>query len=160
MPLPVSIPGSGNMHIDFGPTTARSALIIDEDPRTRRLLGWALGREGFHCKTVPNLAEALRANRFRPFVLIVLSLQVPADDHERRQFSLLKLADDPLFVVLTEQLEPAATDELLRCGVDEIYLKPLSDYGIFSFELKTLVDARFAEQEAFSPWENHEDAVH
>ena len=54
-----------------------SALIVEDDPAIRRLVGKLLGRHGIAFDTVSNGREAIEALRRRRYSVLVLDLMVP-----------------------------------------------------------------------------------
>ena len=60
------------------PTDAEySALIVEDDPAIRRLVGKLLGRHGIAYDTVSNGRDAIEALRSRHYSVLVLDLMVP-----------------------------------------------------------------------------------
>jgi DNA-binding response OmpR family regulator len=105
-------------------------LVVDDDPRIRQTIQWALGEEGFAIETAANGRTALeRAIRARP-ALIVLDMRMPLvdgiafADGLRRAFS-----EPPPIVLITGDDRPA--DKARRVGAYAYLPKP--------FELDDLV---------------------
>lgn len=65
------------MQSEASEDSQHTALIVEDDPAIRRLVGKLLGRHGIAFDTVSNGREAIDALRRRHYSVLVLDLMVP-----------------------------------------------------------------------------------
>jgi DNA-binding response OmpR family regulator len=101
-------------------------LIVDDDPRLRRLLGRFLLREGYQVREAGNADEMRRALMLGVVDLVLLDLMLPGEDG----LSLtreLRASSDVAIVMLTGK--GSTTDKVvgLEVGADDYVTKPFDE---------------------------------
>lgn len=117
------------------------ALIVDDEAMARRMLTFALQREGFSCDTAGDGEEALLKLGRSSFQLVVTDLRMPHKNGHALAVELLKDADRPVIAVHTSVVEPRLAKDMMIRGVDDIVYKP-TDYAAFAAKMKILVARR------------------
>jgi DNA-binding response OmpR family regulator len=118
-----------------------NALIVDDDEVARRMVGFALEREGFACELAEDGQSALAILDEQDFDLVVTDILMPKTHGHAVATELLEKKDRPIIVVHTSVLEPKIAKDLMARGVDDIVFKP-TDYAAFAAKLCSLVSRR------------------
>ena len=103
------------------------ALVVEDEPNIRELVGLHLGHEGFAVLSVANGDEAIRLAAVEPFDLVVLDLMLPKVDGLE---ILQKCKSDPRtkhipIVVLTSSREEQDLARSYDYGVNSYVVKPV-----------------------------------
>lgn len=125
--------------------TRYRALVVDDEAIARRMLTFALQREGFSCDTAGDGEEALLKLARGGFHLVVTDLRMPHKNGHALAVELLKYADRPVIAVHTSVVEPRLAKDMMIRGVDDIVYKP-TDYAAFAAKMKILVARRQHQQ--------------
>jgi two-component system OmpR family response regulator len=104
---------------------ARCVLVVDDEPRIREVVQYALAREGFQVHQAGDLAEARAALARRSFDLLVLDVMLPDGDGLELCKELRRKARTPVLFL------SARSDEIdrilgLELGGDDYVTKPFS----------------------------------
>jgi DNA-binding response OmpR family regulator len=118
-----------------------SALVVDDDPIVRRLVGFSLEQEGFHCAYALDGDDALSQLAAEQFDLVVTDLCMPQKHGHALAVELLARENVPVIVVYTAVDDPRMTRDLMSRGVDDILYKP-ANYPAFAAKARTLVQRR------------------
>jgi len=103
-------------------------LLAEDDPTTRRIVSFKLGRDGYTVETADNGEQLLQMAAARPPALFILDLMMPIQDG----FStLLKLKEQPALAGIPVIVLSAKSDEeeVVRClnaGAADYVVKPFS----------------------------------
>jgi DNA-binding response OmpR family regulator len=100
-------------------------LVVDDDPRLRRLLRLHLERAGYHVLTVDAPGEALELAELEPPDLILLDVMMPAMDGLDFLARLRGFSDVPV-ILLTAKGEERDKVRGLDAGADDYITKPFS----------------------------------
>ena len=117
------------------------ALVVDDDPIARRLVGVALGDEGFECAYAADGDDALDQIAAKQFDLVVTDLCMPHKHGHALAVELLARGNGPVIVVYTAVDDPRMTKDLITRGVDDIIYKP-TNYPAFAAKTRALVQRR------------------
>ena len=101
-------------------------LIVDDDPRLRRLLARFLLREGYQVREAANADEMRRALTLRGADLIVLDLMLPGEDGLSLARELRATSDVPI-VMLTGKGSTVDKVVGLEVGADDYITKPFDE---------------------------------
>ena len=104
---------------------ARTVLIIEDDPDTRRLVGLYLSRDGHKFLTASNGLEGLALARKAKPDLIVLDLMLPGMNGKDICRNLREDSTVPI-LMLTARVEEKDRLDGLDLGADDYVLKPFS----------------------------------
>ena len=104
---------------------ARTVLIIEDDPDTRRLVGLYLSRDGHKLLAASNGLEGLALARKAKPDLIVLDLMLPGMNGMDICRSLRRESTVPI-LMLTARVEEKDRLEGLDLGADDYVIKPFS----------------------------------
>ncbi|MGD2143921.1 MAG: response regulator [Anaerolineae bacterium] len=105
---------------------APAVLVIEDDPRTVRLLELILGSQGYQMTIATSGDEGLTTLRSGRFDLILLDLMLPGVDG----FEVLRqIRDDPAVadvpvVITSARARPVAKQEAADLGADAYITKP------------------------------------
>ncbi|MCW5547509.1 MAG: response regulator transcription factor [Opitutaceae bacterium] len=111
----------------FRPSGQR-ILLAEDDPTTRRIVSFKLGRDGYTVETADNGEQLLQMAAARPPALFILDLMMPIQDG----FStLLRLKEEPALAGIPVIVLSAKNDEeeVVRClnaGAADYVVKPFS----------------------------------
>lgn len=103
-------------------------LLAEDDPTTRRIVSFKLGRDGYTVETADNGEQLLQMAAARPPALFILDLMMPIQDG----FStLLRLKEEPALADIPVIVLSAKNDEeeVVRClnaGAADYVVKPFS----------------------------------
>jgi CheY-like chemotaxis protein len=114
------------------------ALVVDDEPQLRTLVGTVLASEGFSCGFAANGIEALERLAKHRFDVVVTDLRMPNRHGHALIQDLLKLQQRPLIVVLTGLDDPRLTKDMIARGVDDVVFKPVN-FPAFAAKVKALV---------------------
>ncbi len=103
-----------------------SILVIEDDPRSIRLMELILDSYGYQVVIARNGKEGLAAARRQPFDLILLDLMLPEVDGFE---VLIELESDPALadipvVVTSARARPTTKEEAMGLGADFYLTKP------------------------------------
>jgi DNA-binding response OmpR family regulator len=103
---------------------AERVLIVDDDPRIRRLLTRLLSAEGYLVESAPNGNMMWRALRTKSFDLVILDLRLPGGKDGLTLARRLRAESDVALIMLTGRSE--AVDKVigLELGADDYVTKP------------------------------------
>jgi len=104
-------------------TASRRVLVIDDDPRIRRLLELALGGRGWEVETSPSGAEGLEAARGLKPDVVLLDLNLPDIDGVELLGRLRSWSSVPVIVLSVRDAEQDVI-ALLDAGADDYLVKP------------------------------------
>ena len=111
--------------------TAAEVLVVDDDPRLREVVRYALTRAGFEVREAGDGAAALRAFSERPADLIVLDVLMPELDGIAVCRELRRTSDVPV-VFLSSRDEELDRVLGLEIGGDDYVTKPFSPRELVS----------------------------
>lgn len=117
------------------------ALVVDDDPIARRMVGHALIQEGFDCAFAVDGEDALHWLAEKRFELVVTDLRMPNKHGHALAVELLRQPQPPLLVVHSAIDDPSLTKDLIRRGVDDVIYKP-ANYAAFAAKVKALLQRR------------------
>ena len=121
------------------------ALIVDDEALVRRMLTFALQKEGFACQVAADGDEAIAMPNVGHYDVVVIDLQMPHNGHALA-VELLKLPQRPVLAIHTCVVEPLLIRDLVARGVDDFIFKP-TNYAAFAAKMAGLVRRRRREQE-------------
>ncbi len=124
-----------------GTQKQRVAIVVDDESIARRMMTFALKREGFICHSASDGDEAMQLLEDRDYDLVVTDLAMPHKNGHALAVELLKLPKRPFIAIHTSVLAPEITKDLMNRGVDDIVFKP-TDYAAFAAKMKVMVDIR------------------
>ncbi|GAA4453223.1 HDOD domain-containing protein [Novipirellula rosea] len=122
-----------------GTQKQRLAIVVDDESIARKMMTFALKREGFTCHSASDGEEAMLLLEDLEYDLVVTDLAMPHKNGHALAVELLKLAKRPFIAVHTSVVDPQITKDLMNRGVDDIVFKP-TDYAAFAAKMKVLVD--------------------
>lgn len=105
-------------------TELSHVLIIDDDPRLRRLLQRYLSENGFRISGAESAQEARELLRFLQPDLIVLDVCMPGEDGLQFTHALREEGKDMPIILLTARGEPEDRIAGLEAGADDYLGKP------------------------------------
>lgn len=117
------------------------ALVVDDDPITRKVVAFALRNEGFQCDLAGDGVEALKRIETAEYDLVVTDLCMPNTNGHTFSVELLRHNPTPVLVIHTCVDDPRVTKDLMSRGVDDIVFKP-TNYAAFAAKTKVLVERR------------------
>ena len=119
------------------------ALVVDDEAISRKMVMFALEREGFECDAAADGIEAMQKFGSGEYELVVTDLKMPNKHGGELVIELLNQQTPPLVVVHTSVLEPEVARGLIEEGVDDIVFKPV-DYAAFAGKTRALLSRRRA----------------
>src|SRR3954449_7842091 len=108
---------------DTGPV-AHSLLLVDDEPRIRRVLRLALEDEGYQVAEAANGYDALAALRREPPDVVLLDLMLPDRDGFTVCREIRRSSDVPVIMV-TARTDSHDVVAGLEAGADDYVTKPL-----------------------------------
>ena len=123
------------------PSTAPTALVVDDDVIPRKMMGFALQAAGFDCAYAFNGNDALAKVSDRDFDLVVTDLKMPGRNGHSLAVELLTRTPRPIITVHTGIEDPRLAEDLMRRGVDDVVYKP-TNYSVFAAKMKGLASRR------------------
>lgn len=102
---------------------SRHILVVDDDPRLRRLLQRYLTEHGYHVTTAGDAVEAKATLRSFAFDLMVLDVMMPGQDGVSLTGELRHAIDLPI-LLLTARGEAEDRVNGLAAGADDYLVKP------------------------------------
>ncbi|XZE54345.1 response regulator [Planctomycetaceae bacterium SH139] len=131
-----------------------SVLIVDDDDVVRKMISFAMEKEGFRSDRAVDGEEALALMKQREFDLVITDLMMPNTHGHTLATELLARPDRPLVVIHTSVVEPALAKDLMLRGVDDIVFKP-TDYGAFAAKMRSWVLRRRRVKQGMTDlWQN------
>ncbi|MCC6123669.1 MAG: HDOD domain-containing protein [Pirellulales bacterium] len=130
-------------------TPAFLALVVDDEPISRKMLTFALTQEGFACDGAEDGEEALLLCRHHPYDLVVTDLIMPNKHGHSLVVELLAGEAHPVVIVHTSVDDPRITKDLLARGVDDVAYKP-TNYKTLAARAAVLVGRRRDHRETAS----------
>jgi DNA-binding response OmpR family regulator len=109
-------------------------LVVDDDPRSLKLMAIVLGRAGYGVVTVENAARALEVFRdLRPAAVLVDFLMPGMDGLEfcRRARAMVG-AGEPVLALFTAMASGELRRQALQAGADEVFVKPFDRLELLS----------------------------
>ncbi len=106
-------------------------LLVDDDPRLREMLGYALRREGYEVREAGDGAAALRSFAEQPVDLVVLDIMMPELDGLQVCRELRRDSRVPI-VFLSSKAEELDRVLGLELGGDDYVTKPFSPRELIS----------------------------
>ncbi|HET6519554.1 MAG TPA: response regulator transcription factor [Geminicoccaceae bacterium] len=103
---------------------ARHLLVVDDDPRLRRLLQRYLTGNGYRVTVAADAEEAKASLRGLTFDLVVLDVMLPGQDGVSLTRELRAGSDDPPILLLTARGEAEDRIDGLSAGADDYLPKP------------------------------------
>ncbi len=101
-------------------------LVVDDEPRVRRLVSRALGSEGIETDQASEGQEGLRKALSASYDVVILDLQLPRLDGLTVLRRLLSAKPGQVVVVSSCQSDPATRSECVRAGARAFLAKPFS----------------------------------
>ncbi len=101
-------------------------LVVDDEPSVREIIRRGLGRHGFHCRAVADVATALAAAETEHFDLAISDIRMPGHDGTWLLEQYKKRWPDIAVIMLTAVSEAATAVECLRMGADDYLVKPVN----------------------------------
>lgn len=121
------------------------ALVVDDEAISRKMVMFALEREGFQCDCAADGIEAMSKFEASDYEVVITDLKMPNKHGGDLVIELLGQNNPPLVVVHTSVLEPEVARGLIDEGVDDIVFKPV-DYAAFAGKTRALLNRRRAPQ--------------
>ncbi|MFO1043918.1 MAG: protein kinase [Planctomycetaceae bacterium] len=121
------------------------ALVVDDEAISRKMVKFALEREGFQCDCASDGIEAMSKIESSDYEVVITDLKMPNKHGGDLVVELLGQNNPPLVVVHTSVLEPEVARGLIDEGVDDIVFKPV-DYAAFAGKTRALLNRRRAPQ--------------
>ena len=121
------------------------ALVVDDEAISRKMVKFALEREGFQCDCASDGIEAMSKIESSDYEVVITDLKMPNKHGGDLVVELLGQTNPPLVVVHTSVLEPEVARGLIDEGVDDIVFKPV-DYAAFAGKTRALLNRRRAPQ--------------
>jgi len=115
-----------------------SVLIVDDDEVVRKMLSFAMEKEGFLSERAVDGEEALELLEEQDYDLVITDLLMPNKHGHAVATELLARRNRPLVVVHTSVVEPKLAKDLMLRGVDDIVFKP-TNYGAFAAKMRSWV---------------------
>ncbi len=105
---------------------APTVLVIEDDPRSIRLMELVLSSHGYQAVIARNGEEGLAAARRRRFDVILLDLMLPEVDgfEVLRQLQADPELDDVPVVITSARARPSTREEAVGLGADLYLTKP------------------------------------
>ncbi len=106
-----------------------AAVVVDDDPVTRRVVSVLLQREGYQVHTAANGEEGMRLVRDASPRLLVVDAMMPAPDGYQVSEQVRhdqELQQQPRIIMITAAGHDADRDRALSVGVDDFLTKPFS----------------------------------
>ncbi len=104
-------------------TAAPHILVVDDDPRIRRMLKTYLEDEGFRVAEAEDGAAMRRHMRGQHFDLVLLDLVIPGDDGLSLMQEIRRGSDVPI-IMITGKGDPIDRVVGLEAGADDYITKP------------------------------------
>jgi HD-like signal output (HDOD) protein/CheY-like chemotaxis protein len=121
--------------------TPLRALVVDDEPQLRALVGRALAQEQIACDFAEDGAAAGKKLGETRYDLVVTDLKMPNVNGHALCRSILARPGRPLLVAMTGVAEPRLHQDLMARGVDAVFEKPL-DFATFGSRIRALLDQR------------------
>ena len=102
----------------------RTALVVDDDPATVRLVGLILGAAGFYTVAAYDGREGLESLAIAQPDVVVLDLQMPIMDGWQALERIRRSSNVPV-VVLTELGDAQSEERCLALGATDYVAKPI-----------------------------------
>src|SRR5580704_2281773 len=115
------------------------ALVVDDEPQMRALVGRALVNEQIVCDFAEDGAAARKKLDETPYDIVVTDLRMPNVNGHVLCQSLLGRADRPLLIAMTGVVDPRLGRDLRARGIDAIFEKPL-DFLVFGKQIRAMID--------------------
>ena len=122
-------------------TTDLRALVVDDDAIARKMLAFALEREGFSCDAAVDGLQAQAKIAQRSYDLVVTDLRMPNKHGHSLAKDLLQRESRPVIMIHTSVDDPRLTKDLMARGVDDIMYKPVQP-AAFAAKARSLVARR------------------
>ena len=106
-----------------------SALIVEDDPAIRRLVGKLLGRHGIAYETVSNGREAIESLRRRHYSVLVLDLMVP----EANGFEVIEVIKQENMKVPVAVVSAVSHQALTKLDLDIVKLVISKPFDVDEF---------------------------
>jgi DNA-binding response OmpR family regulator len=133
-----------------GPQSAEerqpTALAIDDDPVTLRLLQYVLGRQGFDVTTRSDPAQALAELDVAAYDLILLDFMMPGMDGIEALKAIRRVTEDAAVVIVTGHGSEEVAQEAIRHDADDYVVKPLDVDQISRVAARNLAKARLRQE--------------
>jgi len=121
------------------PVIMPRALVVDDEPQMRALVGRALVNEQIVCDFAEDGAAARKKLDETPYDIVVTDLRMPNVNGHVLCQSLLGSADRPLLIAMTGVVDPRLGRDLRARGIDAIFEKPL-DFLVFGKQIRAMID--------------------
>jgi two-component system, OmpR family, KDP operon response regulator KdpE len=106
-------------------TTAKTILIVDDEPTIRLTMARILQREGYSVTTAGSAHEAIQCLQSGPYALTFLDLQMPEMDGVTLLTEIRRVFPGMPIVILTGHGTLRSSIEAVRHGVRDYLLKPV-----------------------------------
>jgi len=103
-----------------------SCLVVDDEPRLRRVLVQLLGRDGFCCREAGTGAEALQAMEADPVALVISDLRMPEMDGETLLSQLVQRWPDTAVLMVSAVADIDIAVRCLKHGAFDYVSKPFN----------------------------------
>jgi DNA-binding NtrC family response regulator len=103
-----------------------SILVVEDEPKMRRLLELQLGEEGFRAHTTPDAETALQTLNKEEFDLIVTDFKLPGMNGLEFLQAVKRVNADLPVVVMTAYGTVESAVEAMKAGASDYVLKPFS----------------------------------
>ena len=117
------------------------ALIVDDEPLSRKMLTFAFTQEGFACDGAKDGDEANVLFHHHQYDLVVTDLIMPNKNGHSLAVDLLASKSHPVVIIHTSVDDPRITKDLLMRGVDDVVYKP-TNYKTLAARATVLVRRR------------------
>ncbi len=123
------------------PMAAFRALVVDDDPISRKTVAFALQQEAFQCDVAVDGADALAKCSAEQYELVVTDVLMPRTHGHALSVHLLNQPVPPVIIVHTSVEDPRLAKDFIVRGVDDIVYKP-TNYATFAAKAKAMVMRR------------------
>jgi DNA-binding NtrC family response regulator len=103
-----------------------SILIVEDEPKMRRLLELQLAEEGFHARTAPNAETGLQILSKEPFDVIVTDFKLPGMSGLDFLQAVKRVDANLPVVIMTAYGTVESAVDAMKAGASDYVLKPFS----------------------------------
>tara|TARA_B100000959_G_C14984083_1_gene624792 strand:+ start:1718 stop:2083 length:366 start_codon:yes stop_codon:yes gene_type:complete len=101
-------------------------LIVDDEPATRKSLGWFLEQNGHSCKTACNSVEAMSHLGHEIFDVVITDLKMGRMNGLCLLKTIKERLPDIIVIIITGYGEEQIYAEAMSCGAKAFLKKPLN----------------------------------
>lgn len=109
---------------ESGQLDAMHVLVVDDDPRIRQVVCWALEDEGYSVAEAGDAEQAVAAATQRPPAVVVLDFGLPKGDGATVAGELRAVTGEPALPVVIVTADGRASEKAARAGAVAYFHKP------------------------------------